>query len=169
MTITAAPLTDTDYLSLLSVRDKTVMLKAFGQRWDETIGEYAAELDKTNPGLLETFLVNAIRPYCHDSHNAEDIALFMRLLADQIKAHQDYLCFGTVPDTLEDEAYGAAPDEVIVALLEGDIDLTVWYLLHGEAQPCATCKRRCAHVWDWQPADWPTSGFCTFHRAERAL
>lgn len=150
-----------------TLRDQALILRGLAQQWDTLVGAFHPSWDEQNPTLLERFMIGLVQPYAHDSHTREGLAGLMRQLVTQVKALDDYRTLGTVPDGLdEEEAYGNAPAEVLVNLLEGDIDLSVWELLRGEVMPCRRCQRLNAFVWTWGVADWPRSAFCTRCKAE---
>ena len=89
-------------------------------------------------------------------------------LVTQVKALSDYHTYGVLPDTLDEaEAYGAAPAEVLVGLMEGDIDLTLFEMLHGSVHPCRECRRTHANVWTWRVSEYPRSLYCTECKAAR--
>jgi hypothetical protein len=144
----------------LSLQDRTVVLQAIGQRWDSLVADFLA-WDRVNPALLEQFLSNMALPYVHQTVRRDILTDLLRTLADQTRALDDYRTLGTIPGTLDDpEAYGNASPEVLVALMETDIDRTLFALLHGpDAMPCRRCERN-AYVWRWNPARWPTSAYC---------
>lgn len=144
--------------STLTVKDRAGILRHLAHRWDSLITEF----DEINPRITEDVLVNLAQPYTHPSLDREEITDLMRTLAEQLTALDDYLSIGLIPATLdEDEAYGNAPAEVLVALMEQDIDLSLWWLLRGDTQPCSRCKRTVAYVYDWDAADWPRSIWCS--------
>ena len=151
-----------------ALRDRALVLRTIASRWGDLIDTFSPEWDKVNTGLLGAFLRQLVKPYAHDSIADELLIEFMLTLAKHLKALDDYQTYGSIPDSLDDEeAYGNAPAEVLVSLMEGDIDLSLWFLLHGEKHPCQRCRRTHAHVWTWRAANYPASIFCDSHRGQR--